>query len=433
MVQSENRKSIVIRGTVLLCLRDEKMGYNPITPFRRMVDAAHLERRKIVEAELPPQGVNKWEALRELSVARVTFGLSDRDMAVLQALLSFHSETIIGGNSRDLVVHPSNRAICERMNGIPGSTMRRHLGNLVLAGVLVRRDSPNGKRYTRRSSDGKEAFGFDLTPIVVRFEEFCGAAEAVRAEQERFQRLRETVSLMRRDLASLSAYGEEIRPDLSIWDRLNDLAALTARALKRKLELEDIQQIEAGLLQALNEARSVIEPTDSEEMSSNEAQNEQHYQNSNTELHDLELRTENAKAPAVQHLLSADGKLVAADEDPSALPFENAKLPNLPLGLVLSTCSEIAMYADGQIKHWHGLVRAAEIVRPMMGISPSAWGEAKGILGPEEAAVVLAAMLQRFSEIRSPGGYLRMLTNKAAAGTFSSGPMIMALMRKEAA
>lgn len=398
-----------------------------------MVDAAHLERRKIVEAELPPQGVNKWEALRELSVARMSFGLSDRDMAVLQALLSFHSETIIGGNSPDLIVHPSNRAICERMNGIPGSTMRRHLGNLVLAGILVRRDSPNGKRYARRYSDVKEAFGFDLTPIVVRFEEFCTAAEVVRAEQERFQRLRETVSLMRRDLAGISAYGEEIRPDLSIWDRLSDLAALTARALKRKLAFEDIKQLEAGLLQGLNEARGVLEPNDSEDMSSNEAQNEQHYQNSNTELHDLELRIEHAKAPIVQQVLDDEGDWVDANEDPPALSFENAKLPNLPLGLVLSTCTEIATYADGRIKHWHDLVRAAEIVRPMMGISPSAWVEAKVVFGPEEAAVVLAAILQRFSEIRSPGGYLRMLANKATSGTFSSGPMIMALMRKDAA
>jgi ParB family transcriptional regulator, chromosome partitioning protein len=37
--------------------------------------------------------------LRELSAARLTYGLGDRDMAVLQALLSFCPETILGGNS----------------------------------------------------------------------------------------------------------------------------------------------------------------------------------------------------------------------------------------------------------------------------------------------------------------------------------------------
>jgi replication initiation protein RepC len=54
-------------------------------------------------------------------------------------------------------------------------------------------------------------------------------------------------------------------------------------------------------------------------------------------------------------------------------------------------------------------------------------------MGPEEAAVVVVAMLDRFAEIRSPGGYLRSLSAKAKLGEFSCGPMIMALMRKEAA
>lgn len=100
----------------------------------------------------------------------------------------------------------------------------------------------------------------------------------------------------------------------------------------------------------------------------------------------------------------------------------------------MSACHEIQSYTDGKIRHWHELVRAADLVRPMMGISPSAWDEARRAMGPEEAAVVVAAMLERFGDIRSPGGYLRHLSGKAAAGAFSSGgPMVMALMRREAA
>ena len=69
----------------------------------------------------------------------------------------------------------------------------------------------------------------------------------------------------------------------------------------------------------------------------------------------------------------------------------------------------------------------------MMGISPDAWDEAKTALGPEDAAVVISALLQRFESIKSPGGYLRRLTQKATDGVFSTGPMVMALMRKAAA
>ena len=388
------------------------MGYTPVTPFRRALDAALMERNRRQAADpLPPQGINKWEALREIGVARTALGLSDRDIAVLQALISFHPQTVLGGNSAELVVHASNEAICARLNGMPCSTMRRHLAALVAAGVVARRDSPNGKRYARQTPAGKVAFGFDLTPLVQRHAEICALAETFRAEAERFARLRETVSLMRRDLAGLALWGEECRPDLSLWPRLQDLAALTARALRRKLDLNDLSAIEAELSAALTEARNVLEPV-SEDMSSNAVQTEQHHQKSDTNLNDLELRIEQAKVTLIE-------------------PDPERPAPRLPLGLVLSACPEILSYAEAAPRHWHQFVRLAETVRPMMGISPDAWAEAREVLGPEEASIVLAAMLQRFDLLKSPGGYLRSLVRKAQDDAFSPGPMVMALLRGE--
>ena len=400
-------------------------GYTPVTPFRRVVEAAHLQHQAHVARELPPQGVNKWEALRELSAARTAFGLSDRDMTVLQALVSFHQATVLGGNDSDLVVHPSNKAICERLNGMPCSTMRRHLAQLVRAGVVVRRDSPNGKRFARRYGDEKVSFGFDLTPLATRFAEFCEAAEVLRAAEERWKRLREAVSLMRRDLAGLADYGAEVRPDLPFWTELSDRARLVARDLRRKLTLEDLQALEGELKAALDMARDCLDPSGTEDMSTSDVQNEQHYQSSNKDSYDSELRFEKAKGEGGAQADPPEGEAIGEDPDD--------KRPNLPLGLVLSACGEVQSYAQGPIRHWHELVQAADLVRPMMGISPSAWDEARRAMGPEEAAIVVAAMLERFGDIRSPGGYLRHLSGKAAAGAFSAGPMVMALLRREAA
>ena len=134
-----------------------------------------------------------------------------------------------------------NRAICERLNGMPCSTMRHHLSNLVQTGFVVRRDSPNGKRYARRYGDEKVR----LSPLVRRFQEVCEAAEAVSGPpEERYKRLHATVSLMRRDLAGLAGYGRSLRPDQGVWDQFSDLAALTARDLRRKIEMEDLRRIE---------------------------------------------------------------------------------------------------------------------------------------------------------------------------------------------
>lgn len=404
-------------------------SYTPVTPFRRVVEAAHLQHQAHAQQALPPGGVNKWEALRELSAARTAFGLSDRDMTVLQALVSFHQATVLGGNAEDLVVHPSNKAICERLNGMPCSTMRRHLAHLVAAGMILRRDSPNGKRYARKFGEEKVSFGFDLTPLVSRFADVCAAAEALRAAEQRLKRLREVVSLMRRDLAGLTEYGAEQRPDLPFWTEFSDMARLAQRDLRRKLSLADLEALEGDLKAALDVARNALEPSVAEDMSTNDVQSEQHYQNSNTDSYDSELSIENAKGARGE---TSEPDHTRPEDDPGSLNHDR-NLPNLPLGMVLSSCPEIRTYAEGGIRHWHDLVRAADLVRPMMGISPSAWDEARRAMGPEEAAVVLAAMLERFGEIRSPGGYLRHLTQKAAEGAFSCGPMVMALMRKEAA
>ena len=411
------------------------MDYTPVTPFRRTIDAAILKHQAGTQEDLPPAGANKWEVLRELAAARVAFGLSDRDLTVLQALVSFHQATILGGNDSELIVHPSNKAICERLNGMPCSTMRRHLSNLVQTGFVVRRDSPNGKRYARRYGDEKVAFGFDLSPLVRRFQEVCEAAEAVRAAEERYKRLRATVSLMRRDLAGLAEYGSSLRPDLGLWDQFSDLAALTARDLRRKLEMVDLKQIEKALGAALDQARDLLGNGNTENMSTNDVTSEQHYQNSNKNLNDLEPCLEKAWDPSKAPDQVDAGVRVDRREDEGGPPQEpeDQLMPNIPLGLVLASCQEFKSYAEQPVRHWHDLVRVADIVRPMMGISPSAWDEAKRYMGPEEASVVVVAMLERFGDIRSPGGYLRSLSAKAAIGEFSCGPMIMALMRRDAA
>ncbi len=78
------------------------------------------------------------------------------------------------------------------------------------------------------------------------------------------------------------------------------------------------------------------------------------------------------------------------------------------------------------------LMAAAGFVRGMMGVSASAWEEAQHVMEPETAAIVLAAMLQRIASISNPGGYLRALSAKAATGSFTPGPMIMALLNDRA-
>ena len=402
------------------------MEYTPISPFMRPISHAHLRVIERPEASVPGRPVNKWELLRELSKAQAAFGVSERDLTVLQGLLSFFPDDALGGNA-EMVVFPSNKAICERLNGMPCSTMRRHLARLVEAGLLQRRDSPNGKRYVRKHGEERVAFGFDLSPLYCQSEEIARAAEAVREAEERVRRLREVVSLMRRDLAAIAEFGDEMQPGLGIWDQLRDKAILTARALRRKLSIEDLAAYRADLEALLDQARNIIDGSETEEMNTNDARSERHHHNSNKESIDLEPALEKSGAAAGVPDVDRDEPVADVDEQ------DTRHLPKIPLHLVIAACPSLKTFYQGEIRHWHQLFDAACHVRPAMGISASAWEEAQRFMGPEQASIVVSAMLERFEDIRSPGGYLRALTAKAAAGEFSCGPMVMALIGRRSA
>ena len=402
------------------------MEYTPISPFMRPISHAHLRVIERPDASVPGRPVNKWELLRELSKAQAAFGVSERDLTVLQGLLSFFPDDALGGNA-EMVVFPSNKAICERLNGMPCSTMRRHLARLVEAGLLQRRDSPNGKRYVRKHGEERVAFGFDLSPLYCQSEEIARAAEAVREAEERVRRLREVVSLMRRDLAALAEFGDEMQPGLGIWDQLRDKAILTARALRRKLSIEDLVAYRADLEALLDQARNIIDGSETEEMNTNDARSERHHHNSNKESIDLEPALE--KSGAAAGVPDVDRYDPVADVDEQ----DTRHLPKIPLHLVIAACPSLKTFYQGEIRHWHQLFDAACHVRPAMGISASAWEEAQRFMGPEQASIVVSAMLERFEDIRSPGGYLRALTAKAVAGEFSCGPMVMALIGRRSA
>ena len=402
------------------------MEYTPISPFMRPISHAHLRVVERPEASVPGKPINKWELLRELSKAQAAFGVTERDLTVMQGLLSFFPDDALGGNA-EMVVFPSNKAICERLNGMPCSTMRRHLARLVEAGLLMRRDSPNGKRYVRKHGEERVAFGFDLSPLYCRTEEITRAAEAVREAEDRVRRLREVVSLMRRDLAALAEFGEELQPGLGLWDQFRDKAVLTARALRRKLTLEELSAYGIGLEALLDHARNVIDGPETEKMNTNGAQFERHHHNSNEESIDIEPALEKGGASAAAPDVETDAPGADVEE------ADTRRVPKIPLHLVIAGCPSLKTFYQGDIRHWHQLFDAACHVRPAMGISASAWEEAQRFMGPEQASIVVVAMLERFADIRSPGGYLRALTSKAAAGEFSCGPMIMALMSRRTA
>ena len=363
------------------------MHYTPLTPFRRAQSAAVPAESPITPAQcdsLPP--CDKWQAVKLVARLRKILGLNDRDLAVLEALVSFHPAKMLD-LSGPLVVHPANATLSDRLNGMPASTLRRHLARLVGAGLIIRRDSPNGKRFVRRTAAGKMAYGFDLSPLVrnqAQLEDM--AAEVLAAEASR-KALREAVVLMRRDLLALD-------PDAPLLEE-------SGRLLRRNLSLDALHALVEKLQTALQ----------TEDMSANDSQNERHQQNEN------QITFESDSAPVLETPSLSE---TAHDG--------NRAEKQVSLSLVLKACPGLATWLSTPIRSWQDLERAADHLHPMMRIDTSLWHEAKARFGARQAAVVLVAMLERVEKIRSPGAYLRHLTAQMRAGLFSPLPMLKALM-----
>jgi replication initiation protein RepC len=328
---------------------------------------------------------------------------------VLNALLSFHKSKSLS-NTENLIVYPSNRTLSERAHGMAESTLRRHLAALSNAGLIQRHDSPNGKRYAARGQGGTviRAFGFDLRPLLVRAQDITHAAAEAQAAANRMRRLREEVIILKRDALKLCQFGQEngIAGD---WVSVEAQLLSVHKLMRRKVAFSSLEALAKTLRLLITNINTMLETL---EMGGSDAQNERHYQNSDKDSSVFEPDLEHEKISV---------------EVPVDMPLKKS---NLPLTLVLKACPDILPYAQGAIRGWNDLVRLAEFVRGMMGISPDAWKRAVTVMGPETAAVTVAGILQRIADIQNPGGYLRTLSNKAEAGSFSPGPMIMALLNR---
>lgn len=79
------------------------------------------------------------------------------------------------------------------------------MGALVDAGLIIRKDSANGKRFARKGADGdvESAFGFDLSPLLARAEELALLAQQVIATRAEFRKAKEKLTICRRDTRKL--------------------------------------------------------------------------------------------------------------------------------------------------------------------------------------------------------------------------------------
>lgn len=385
------------------------------TPFggRPMTLGLLKAQQNITEKHVCAKNIDKWQLYKALCEAKSIIGVSDRSLAVLSALLSFYPNTELSSDN-SLIVFPSNKQLSLRSHGMTDPTLRRHLAALMKLGLIIRRDSPNGKRYAHKTRAGeiKEAFGFSLSPLIIRADEIFAAAEEVRSDNEALRLTRERITLQRRDITKLIevAIAENLSGD---WSDLWKQHRLIIEAIPRRATLIELVTI----LRALNAIRENVDKALSlndktKIMSGNDTHNERQHIESKPESYiDFEPNL---------------NKIEQISQNQLSL---KKPIKGLTLSLILKACPDIEEYATNGISNWRDLMLTSAQVSRYLGITPSAYEDALTVIGQENTAIVIACLLQKTNLIKSAGGYLRMLTEKARTGQLMVGSMVMACLK----
>lgn len=359
------------------------------------------------------RGINRWVIYKQLCIAKAKFSLNDRCLAVLSSLLSFYPEDEISA-AKGLVVFPSNRQLSLRAHGMPESTLRRHLASLVAAGIISRKDSPTRKRYAHKGNEGEIelAFGFSIEPLLQKASEIAQAAAQITSDIQAIKRLRDEVSVARREIsATYATLDADAQTDAQedLYVRFRDIVDNIPRRAE-KAELVAILSQFGIIRQELD--KTLISNENAEKTSGTDAHIERHHYESL------------AESLYINNKIQKDDFLIS--EPIKQRPPENRSSgPLVSLQTVLHLCPDILAYAPSGIRCWKDLLDTSQMVSKFIGISQHLWLTAINSLGFESAGSVVAWILQKGTEIKSPGAYLNSLIQKARGGEFSISKLLV--------
>ncbi|WP_317054359.1 plasmid replication protein RepC [Roseovarius rhodophyticola] len=383
--------------------------------------------------------VPKTQAFVAVKRVGAHIGLKAGDMLLLDTLGAF-TQAQDWEEGRRPIVWASNAYLMEQ-TGFSLSALKRHARRLAEIGVISFKDSPNGKRWGRRDADGViiEAYGFDLSPLSARVEEFEQLQAELQAERELCQRLKRQVTVARRMIRARieSAVSGALRgPWAQFTDHFEELLDRLPRRIVASETLERLlawfrelqERVEAAYLKATRANVVVENAAETSEQVTEQTQE----MNPREDISDPHILITNQLNPVT---CKCSKKENAAGVVPNAIPEEQVdreledwvdetrkkRGAALDLPTVMQACPEFATWArnmGGYLKDWGDLHRVAVQLRPMIGVSEHAWNLAQDRLGPQIATAALVLTFDKHcaGEVASPGGYLRGIVQKAGAG-----------------
>lgn len=410
-------------------------GLRKITP-KMLGTISVAERHKFASGILPGQ------ILAAFKAAAPYLGLRPSVVHAIDWLFRF-TDAVDWQPSFRPIVWPS-AAMQQLELGVGPSQVKNINRYLVELGLVVMKDSPNGKRYGRRDPKGRiiEAYGFDLSPLACRYAEFQAIAKAGREERARVQGLKRRATIARNGIRQLLKTAVDHGISCEEWETLCAVSVTASRGIAGKdgtVEMEmavvKLERTHRDILLCLEsalDARNAPQPNVISETVDSAPMGPENWPHITTTNQLANLKdTVNALGenrslrppPEDSHKIENSGP---ADNDRATIAqrrlsknrtVSSSLLKITPVELV-KLAPRLKSYLSNKAPDWPEIVDAADWLRDEMGISKFVWGDACLAMGREQAAIAVAIVSTKSpTHFRSSaGGYFYGMVSKAKVG-----------------
>lgn len=351
------------------------------TGWRRLAPAAGVHYPQFDE-------VKKDDLFRTAQAAGLALQLRPKARQVLDQIIGcFGGEPIKGR----IITWPSNELLMKR-TGLSERALRYAVRDLISEGVIKSKESANGKRFAIHSKSGQvvDAYGFDLSPLLARRQEFEDVVSDLREVEKQRRADFDEITICRR-------YVLEVAGQLSSAMLLNEAERLQALTPRRD------SKASPGAVLAM--WRSLKDEAETQYVSANGGKFSR-------------LIKDNNDSPDQSCSNGRESKGVAGAE--------------VKISELREACPDAIEYAGDPVTV-PDVVRAAGQLRGGFGVHQSAWAEALERLGSTAGAVFFVA-LQNYvldqrnkAQIKNFGGYFRSTVRRVAAGELDIKQEIQAL------
>ncbi|MDE1905159.1 MAG: replication protein C [Rhodospirillales bacterium] len=412
-------------------------------PGLRKITPRMLETIEATESHAATPAVPKGKVLAAFKAAAPFLGFRPSVVHAIDWLFRWSEEQDWAPSSRP-IVWPS-AALQQQELGIGPSQAKNLNRHLVEIGVVVMKDSPNGKRYGHRDKQERivEAYGFDLSPLAHRHAEFLAVAEAGRKERAQRQSLKRRATIARNGIRQLVETAAEQQHTNDEWQAHRLAASQASQGIAGMGDLNEMEMGVARLERIHGEMRQSLELAldrrrkdrcevrdDSVNHDPREPKNWPHITTTNQLLYpkdtviasregssisvvpnsqDLRL-SEPAERREGRHQEARPRETAARSDSGSMLKITPAQLMNL--------APRLRTYLGNSAPRWPEVVDAADWLREELGISKFIWGDACAAMGREQAAIAVAIVSTKPTGYfrASPGAYFHGLVRRARAG-----------------